>query len=154
MKFTVKYIPLSKIKPDPSLKISGHVKKLQRFMSDCMYILVVKKSKDGSYSILNGQDHFDHLKKSPKNIYAPCIVDESTSSGLKSWFSKVRNKQNLDDFPMTPKSWSIVRSFLKQEPRFQNLSRMEQLKILVLALRYKRTVISAMKTKVDQMIKK
>lgn len=154
MKFTVKYIPLSKIKPDPSLKITGHVKKLQRLVWDCMYILVVKKRKDGSYSILSGQDRFEHLKKSTKNIYAPCIVDESTSSGLKSWFSRVRNKQPLDDFPMTPKSWSIVRSFLKQEPRFQNLSKMEQLKILILALRYKRTVISAMKTKVDQMIKK
>lgn len=154
MKFTVKYIPLSKIKTDSSLKITGHIKKLQNLMWDCMHILVVRKnSKDGSYSILSGSDRFEYLRKYTKNIYAPCIVDNSTSTGIRAWFSRLRNKQPLDDFPMTPKSWSIVRSFLKKEPRFKQLSRTEQIKVLILAIRYKRTVISSMKTTVNQMMK-
>jgi hypothetical protein len=44
MKFTIQYIPLDKIKPDLSLKITEHIKKLQRLMWDCMFVLVVKKS--------------------------------------------------------------------------------------------------------------
>ena len=41
-----------------SLKITKHMKKLQRLMWDCMmYVLVVKKNrKDGSYIIVSGQN--------------------------------------------------------------------------------------------------
>lgn len=154
MKFTVKYIPLNKIKPDPSIKATSHIKKLQRLMWDCMNILVVRKnSKDGSYTILSGIEHFEYLKKYTKKIYAPCIIDDSTSSGIKSWFNRLRKKQPIDDYPMLPKSWSIVRSFLKQEPRFNQLSRTQQLKVLILAIRYKRTVIAAMKARVNEIKK-
>ncbi len=155
MKFTVKYIPLNKIKPDDSIKITGHIKKLQRLMWDCMNILVVKKnSKDGTYTILSGIEHFEYFKKHTKKIYAPCIIDDTMSSGIKPWFQRLSKKQPIDDFPMVPKSWSIVRSFLKQEPRFQQLSRAQQIKVLILAIRYKRTVISAMKTKVNEITRK
>ncbi|RXJ00258.1 hypothetical protein DS745_12045 [Anaerobacillus alkaliphilus] len=155
MRFTVRYIPLRKIKPDPSLKMTNHIKKLRRLMWDCMNILVVKKnSEDGSYSILTGLDRYEHLKKNEKNIYAPCIVDESKSSMLKTWLHRIRNKQPLDDYPMVPKSWSIVKSFIKQEPRFEKLSRTQQLKVLIIAVRYKKTVVSSMKKKVDQLVKK
>ncbi|MGO4888207.1 hypothetical protein ACJ2A9_10655 [Anaerobacillus sp. MEB173] len=154
MRFTVQYIPISEIKADSSLKITDHIKKLQGLMWDCMNILVVKKNrKDGSYSILSGLERFEYLRKYTKHVYAPCIVDDSFSTGLKSWLNRIRNKQPLDDFPMAPKSWSIFRSFLKKEPRFKNLSRVQQLKVLILAIRYKRTVISSMQTMVNQMIR-
>jgi hypothetical protein len=153
MKFTIQYIPLNKIKPDLSLKITEHMKKLQRLMWDCMFVLVVKKNrKDGSYIIVSGQDRFESLKKHTKNIYAPCIVDKSSSTGMMSWFHRLRNKQPLDDFPLMPPSWSIVRSFLKQEPRFKNLSRSEQIRVLLIAARYKKTVIYSMRTTVNEIL--
>jgi hypothetical protein len=154
MKFTIQYIPLNKIKPDLSLKITEHIKKLQRLMWDCMFVLVVRKNrKDGSYVIVSGQERFESLKKHTKNIYAPCIVDRSTSSGILAWFHRFRNKQPLDDFPLTPTSWSIVRSFLKQEPRFKHLSRSQQIRVLLLAVRYKKTVMYSMKTTVDDILR-
>ncbi|WML56205.1 hypothetical protein [Neobacillus sp. PS2-9] len=153
MKFTIQYIPLNKIKPDLSLKITEHIKKLQRLMWDCMFVLVVKKNrKDGSYIIVSGQDRFESLKKHTKNIYAPCIVDKSSSTGMISWFHRLRNKQPLDDFPLMPPSWSIVRSFLKQEPRFKKLSRSEQIRVLLIAARYKKTVIYSMRTTVNELL--
>ncbi|WP_342431568.1 hypothetical protein [Neobacillus sp. FSL H8-0543] len=124
MKFTIQYLPLSKIKPGVSLKITEQVKKLQRLMWDCMFVLVVKKNrKDDSYTIVSGQDRYESLRKHTKSIYAPCIVDKSQSAGIIPWFYRLRNKQSLDDFPLMPTSWSIFRSFLKQEPRFNQLSR-------------------------------
>src|SRR5688500_18390595 len=114
MKFTIQYIPLNKIKPDLSVKITENFKKLQRLMWDCMFVLAVRKNrKDDSYLIVSGQERFESLRKHTKNIYAPCIVDKRTSSGILSWFHRLRNKQPLDDFPLMPTSWSIVRSFLK-----------------------------------------
>lgn len=153
MKFTIQYIPLNKIKPDLSLKITEHMKKLQRLMWDCMFVLVVKKNrKDGSYIIVSGQDRFESLKKHTKSIYAPCIVDKSSSTGMISWFHRLRNKQPLDDFPLMPPSWSIVRTFLKKEPRFKNLSRSEQIRVLLIAARYKKTVIYSMRTTVNEIL--
>lgn len=155
MKFTIEYIPLNKIKPDLSMKITNHMKKLQRLMWDCMmYVLVVKKNrKDGSYIIVSGQERFETLKKHTKNIYAPCIVDKSDSTGMISWFYRLRNKQPLDDFPLMPTSWLIFRSFLKQEPRFKQLSRSEQIRVLRIAACYKKTVIYTMKTTVDNILR-
>lgn len=154
MKFTVQYIPLNKIKPDLSLKITEHFKKLQRLMWDCMFILVVKQNrKDGSYSIVSGEERFEYLRKHTKNIYAPCIVDKSKPSGIQSWIPRFRHKQPLDDFPLMPASWSIFRSFLKQEPRFSELSRSQQIKVLLLAARYKKTVIITMKKTVAEFLK-
>ncbi|MCH6264635.1 hypothetical protein [Neobacillus citreus] len=154
MKFTVQYIPLDKIKPDFSTKMTEHMKRLQRFMWDCMFVLVVRKSrKDGSYIIVSGQERFESLKKHTKSIYAPCIVDKSTSSDIKSWFHRLLKKQPLDDFPFTPKSWSIVRSFLKKEPRFKQLTRSQQIRVLILAVKYKKTVVYSMRTMVDEILK-
>ena len=154
MKFTVQYIPLSKIKPDLSLKVTEHIKKLQNLIWDCMYILIVKRNKkDGSFTIVSGLERFEYLRKHTKNIYAPCIVDESTSSGMRAWLHRLRHKQPLDDFPMVPASWSIVRSFLKQEPRFKRLSRSEQIKVLLIGARYKKTVIRTMKNKVNEILR-
>ena len=154
MKFTIQYIPLNKIKPAFSLNITEHIKKLQRLMWDCMFVLVVKKNrKDGTYIIVSGQDRFESLKKHTKNIYAPCIVDKSETSRMKSWFHRFQKKQPLDDFPLMPASWVIFRSFLKEEPRFKQLSRSEQIKVMLIAASYKKTVIYTMKTKVDDILK-
>lgn len=155
MKLTIEYIPLNKIKPDLSLKITKHMKKLQSLMWDCMmYVLVVKKNrKDGSYILVSGQERFETLKKHTKHIYAPCIVDKSDSPGMISWFYRLRKKQPLDDFPLMPTSWSIVRSFLRQEPRFQHLSRSEQIRVMSLAVRYKKTVILTMKKTVEDILR-
>lgn len=70
-----------------------------------------------------------------------------------AWFQRLRNKQPLDDFPLMPASWSIVRTFLKEEPRFKQLPRSDQLKILRIAARYKKTVIFTMKTTVDDILR-
>jgi hypothetical protein len=154
MKFTIQYIPLNKIKPDFSVKITEHMKKLQRLMWDCMFVLVVRKNrKDDSYTILSGQDRYESLKKHTKNIYAPCIVDKSSSTGMISWLHRFRNKQPLDDFPLMPASWSIFRSFLKQEPRFKKLSRSEQIRVILMAAHYKKTVIYTMKITVNEILK-
>lgn len=154
MKFTIQYIPLNKIKPDLSVKITEHIKKLQRLMWDCMFVLVVRKNrKDDSYIIVSGQDRFESLKKHTKNIYAPCIVDKSSSTGMISWLHRLRKKQPLDDFPLMPASWSIFRSFLKQEPRFKNLSRSEQIRVILIAARYKKTVVYTMKTTVNEILR-
>ncbi|WP_428912118.1 hypothetical protein [Niallia sp. Krafla_26] len=157
MKFTIEYIPLNKIKPDLSLKITKHMKKLQRLMWDCMmYVLVVKKNyKDGSYIIVSGEERFETLKKHTKNIYAPCIVDKSDSTRMISWLYRLRlrHKQPLDDFPLAPTSWLIVRSFLKQEPRFQKLSRSEQIRVLRIAAFYKKTVIYTMNKTVAEILR-
>lgn len=154
VKFTVEYIPLNKIKPDLSIKITEHIKKLQRLMWDCMFVLVVRKNrKDNTYTIISGQDRYESLRKHTKSLYAPCIVDKSTSSGIVPWYHRFRRKQPHDDFPLTPASWSIVRSFLKQEPRFRTLTRSQQIRILLLAARYKKTVISTMRITVEDILK-
>jgi hypothetical protein len=154
VKFTIQYIPLSKISPDLTLKMTDRIKKLRSLMWDCMYILVVRKNrKDGNYSIVSGLERFEYLRKHTKNIYAPCIVDQCTSTGIKSWLHRFLNQKPLDDFPMTPTSWSIVCSFLKHESRFRELSRFDQIKVLILAVRYKRTVIFSMKAKVNDMLR-
>ncbi|MGX6443439.1 hypothetical protein ACWM35_09490 [Neobacillus sp. K501] len=153
MKFTIQYIPLEKIKPDLTVKITERIKKLQRLMWDCMFVLVVKPNrKDDHYVIVSGQDRFESLKKHTKNIYAPCIIDRSSSSKISSWFYRFRRKQPLDDFPLMPTSWTIVRSFLKQEPRFKKLSRTQQIRVLIIAVRYKKTVIHSMKTTVNEIL--
>ncbi|MDR7079231.1 hypothetical protein J2Y03_004289 [Neobacillus niacini] len=154
MKFTIQYIPLNKIKPDVSLKITEHVKKLQRLMWDCMFVLVVRKNrKDNNYTIISGQDRYESLRKHTKTLYAPCIVDKSTPTGKIPLFHRLRKKQPLDDFPLMPKSWSIMRSFLKQEPRFKNLTRLQQIRILLLAAQYKKTVIYTMRKTVDDIVR-
>lgn len=154
VKFTIQYIPLNKIKTDTSLKITEHIKKLQRLMWDCMFVLVVRKNrKDNSYTIISGQERYESLRKHTKSIYAPCIVDKSTPSGTLSWFNRFRRKQPLDDFPLMPSSWTIVRSFLKQEPRFKQLTRSQQIRVLLLAVHYKKTVIYSMKITVDDILR-
>jgi hypothetical protein len=162
MRFTVQYIPLSKIKPDLSGKMTQHIKKIRKLMWDCMYILAVRKNKkDDNYVIISGRDRYEYLLNYTNNKYAPCIIDEGKeTSEVKEKFHQLRNRSFLRKLPhlnanrMVPQSWSIVRTFLKEEPRFNQLSRNQQLKIILLGIRYKRTAILSMKAKVKEMLTK
>jgi hypothetical protein len=154
MKFTVQYIPLSKIKHGHSGKITEGLKRLQDIVWDCMYLLVVKENrKDDSYTLVSGLERFDYLKNFTKNVYAPCLVDKSTPTGWRGWVYRLRKNSCHEDYPLVPKSWSIVRTFLKQEPRFKDLSRFQQIRVLYLGARYKRTVILSMQNRVNQLMK-
>lgn len=162
MRFMVHYISLSKIKPDLSVKMTQNIKKFRRLMWDCMHLMAVRKNrKDGNFILLSGLDRYEYLRKHTNKKYAPCIIDGGKASfGVKAWIHRLRNRPMLHDFPyinadqMIPTSWSIVRSFLKQEPRFLHLSRSQQLKVLLLAIRYKQTVVSSMKAMVDDSLSK
>lgn len=157
MRLNVQYIPLYKIKPSLPIKINEHVKKLRNIMWDCMHILVVKKDKDGSFTIICGNDRFEYLRKHTKTKYAPCIIDENRfTAELMNWYYRVfhpsNHKKNIkkESKCINSKSVSIFRTFLKEEPRFKQLSPIQKTKILILAIRYRKTVISSMKLKVDE----
>lgn len=47
---------------------------------------------------------------------------------------------------------SIIRSFLKKEPRFKHLSRTQQMKVIRLGLQYKKTTMLSMRAKVDEFV--
>lgn len=161
MKFIVQYIPMSKIKPDLSVKMTDNLKKLRRLMWDSMHILAVRKNgKDGSYIVVSGLDRYEYLSKHTNKKYAPCIIeDRETATELNSWMYRLRNRRLLSFFPnidqkrMTPAGLSIIRSFLKQEPRFRQLSVSQQIKVLMIAVRYKKTMIGSMRMMVDDLLK-
>ncbi|MCM3717350.1 hypothetical protein [Fictibacillus phosphorivorans] len=124
-----------------------------------MHILVVKKEKDGSYTIISGNDRYEYLKKHTKNKFAPCIIDENKlTTDFKYWLNRVFNRHYLEGQKnnvmekISPKSVSIIRAFLKEEPRYKRLTRLEKIKVLLLAIRYKKTVTAAMKLKVDEFL--
>jgi hypothetical protein len=162
MRYTVQYIPLSKIKPGISVRITQRMKELRQAAQDCMHLLVVRKSrKEGGYIIVSGAGHYEYFKKHTRKKSAPCLVDESkASSGLGALMSLLRRRKLPHDIPflhperLAPASLSIMRAFMRQDPRFKQLSRRQQIKVLRLGLQYKKTTISAMKAKVDVMLNK
>ncbi|MDF2680315.1 MAG: hypothetical protein K0R47_1505 [Brevibacillus sp.] len=157
--FTVQYVPLSKIKPDVPAKMTSHIRKLRSMMWDCMHLLVVRKDRnDGSYVILLGNERYEFLTKHTKRLVAPCLVDDSMSKTKEAfWLHRFRRKRLQAHFPdikldcMTPAAWSIIRTFLKEEPRFKQLTRRQQIHVLVQAVRYRKIVVASMKMKVDEM---
>ncbi|MDQ8737290.1 hypothetical protein [Paenibacillus sp. LHD-38] len=159
MRFTVRYIPLSKIKPDLSTKMTARIRSLRRMMWDCMNLLVVRKNrKDGSYTILIGNDRYEFLRKHTKNLFAPCLVDESKPKArLRTWFDQVQANLSSSHAPdrktlrMKPVAWLIIQDFLKADPRFKQLTLSEKLQVSMLAIRYKDTVMASMKTKIDHL---
>jgi hypothetical protein len=161
MKFTVQYIPLNKIKPDLSIRMTQHLKAVRRLVWDGMHLLAVRRNKDGQYYVLLGLDRYEYLTKHTNKKFAPCIVEDGRNAGsVNSWLQRLRNQRLLSLFPdmnlkkMNPKSKSIIRAFLKQEPRFVRLSRSQQMKVLLLGIRYKRTVTASMKAMVDDLLSK
>jgi hypothetical protein len=162
MRFTVQYIPLDKIKPGISDQLNRRVKDLQKAARDCMHLLIVRKNKkDGGFILLSGTQQYEYLKKFTKNHSVPCIVDKSgTSFRLPSILPRMRKRKLPYELPylkperIQPNSWNIIRSFMKQEPRFARLSRKQQLKVLFMAMQYKKTTIRSMKARVDDVLKK
>ncbi|WP_274365961.1 hypothetical protein [Paenibacillus thermotolerans] len=147
MRYTVQYIPLNKLKPDFTGTITRPIARLRRTLWDCAHLMAVKRrGKDGTYVIVAGADRYHYLRKHSRVKSAPCIVDE-----------KRKHDALLERFPylsprrMTPASWSIIRSFLKKEPRFYALSPLQQMRLLYTAVRYKKTVINRMKAMIDEM---
>ncbi|WP_134699290.1 hypothetical protein [Ammoniphilus sp. YIM 78166] len=150
--FNVQYIPLNKLKPDSTMKMTKSMQRLRNLMTDCMQVIAVKKNKkSGKYIIISGHDRYEYLRKHTSNKYAPCIIDEGKiSKGAKSLMHRYPDL-SLDQ--LVPSSLKIIQAFLKQDPRFSNLSYSQQLRVLLLAIRYKKTVISSMKAKVDEFMK-
>jgi hypothetical protein len=90
-----------------------------------------------------------------------CLVDESKiSASLGSLVQRFRRRQLPYDVPnLRPEriainSWSIIRKFLKREPRFRMLSKRQQLKVLGLGIQYRRTTVLSMQAKVDDLLKR
>ncbi|MFB9324530.1 hypothetical protein ACFFSY_01075 [Paenibacillus aurantiacus] len=162
MSYTVQYIPLHKLKAGSSAKTTKRSKELHKVAQDCMQLLVVRKSrKDGGYVILSGSNHLDFYRRFTKKNAVPCLVDEGKiASALASLVNRYRKRALPKELPYanaeqtTGNSWSIIRSYLKQDARFHKLSRREQLKVLRLGLQYKRTTIRSMKAKVDELMKR
>jgi len=162
MRYTVRYLPLNKIKPGSmSIKITQRIKELRKTAQDCMNILIVRKSKaEGGYIVISGHNHFDFLKKHTKKNTVACLVDESkVSTKLSSLIHHFRKQKLPDNVPyvkperLVGSSWSIIKRFLKQDPRFNNLSRSQKIKVLRLGLQYKKTTITSMRAKVDEFLK-
>ncbi|WP_226037888.1 hypothetical protein [Aquibacillus saliphilus] len=148
MKFAVEYIPISKIKSDQSSKMTDHIKKFHIVMLDCMHLMVVRKNKDGHYTVLSGLSRFEYLRTHADKKYVPCIVDRRKGLTAKALVNHLNNKFYSDENSIV-QSWSIIKSFISKEPHFNRLSLAQQLKVIFLGIRYKRTVISAMKNKVN-----
>jgi hypothetical protein len=163
MKLTIRYIPLSQIKPDVPAKMTEPVRRLRRFMWDCMHVLAVRRSlKDGSYILISGLDRYEYLHKHTNRTHAPCIIDdEKPMSGLKPMLRPLLRKQLRDEqterrrvYLLVMPQWAMIRAFLRQEPRFAELSRMDQLKVLLLAIRYRKTVVVCMRSLVTELLSK
>jgi hypothetical protein len=163
LRYTVQYIPLSKIRPESiTTKTSQRKKELKKVAQDLMHLLVVRKSrKEGGYIILDGHHNFDFLKKHTNKNCAVCLVDESKiSASIGSLVHHFRRRQLPYDVPyirpdrVAINSLSIIRTFLKREPRFRMLSHRQQLKVLRLGIQYRRTTVLSMLAKVDDLLKR
>lgn len=161
LRYTVQYIPLQKIKPGLTVPFTQRIRELRRAANDCMHLLIVRKSrKAGGYVILSGNSQFEYIQKHTKKTVAPCLVDESkTRAGIASFVHRMRKRRLPHEVPYLKRestpvgSWTIIRRFMKQEPRFARLTRGQQVKVLRLGLQYKRTTLSAMRAKVDELLK-
>jgi hypothetical protein len=149
MRFTVQYIPLRKIKPGEAAALTSSLRKLRGLMWDAMQLLVVRRNRrDGTYSLLYGRTRYDYLVTHTKKSSAPCLVDESPARSIISSYG-TRLRQLIRHAP----ALSIIRTFMREEPRFRQLTRRQQFQVLLLAIRYRETVVSTMIAKVDHMKK-
>ncbi|MCI3922277.1 hypothetical protein MO973_18770 [Paenibacillus sp. TRM 82003] len=162
MRFTIQYIPLKQIRANGPVRMTERMKQLRKVVWDSGHLVAVKKNrKDGSFTVVGGHDRYRYLQTHTNKIYAPCVLDdakERSDRGLPAWFRKLRMRSLPSRFPkfhpekVTPAGWSILRTFVKEEPRFERLTRIQQVKVLLLGVRYRRTVVNAMKAKVSEMV--
>ncbi|PZE21692.1 hypothetical protein [Paenibacillus xerothermodurans] len=158
MKYTVQYVPISKIMPGPVGKLTKRTHELRKAAQDCMHLLIVRKNKKNKgYIIVSGHNHYEYLKRHTRNKLVPCLVDGNklllTLSTLVSRLQLPMLPNDARDMIPTGSSWTIIKSFLKQEPRFRRLSRRQQIRVLRLGLQYKSTTLSAMRAKVDDLLR-
>lgn len=156
MKFNIEYIPMSKIKPDLSSKVTQRIKKLQTLLWDCVHLLAVRRKRDGNYIVISGHDRYEYLRKHTTKQYVPCIVDEANPVvEIKSFLQWFRHQHLPNHTPHSnPKDrvpFIIVRSFIKEDSRFFHLSPIQQMKVLLIGIHYKKTVLLSMKKKVDEL---
>jgi hypothetical protein len=161
MRFTIQYIPLRKIHSSGHFRMTERIKQLRKVVWDSTHLLAVKKNrKDGSFTVIGGHDRYRYLQTHTNKIYAPCVLDDTKEKRFRSlptWIRNFRNRNLPKRFPrfdpekVTPAGWSIIRTFIKEEPRYEQLTRLQQVKVLLLGVRYKRTVVHAMKVMVDEM---
>ncbi|MFD1955568.1 hypothetical protein ACFSL6_15685 [Paenibacillus thailandensis] len=164
MRYTVQYIPLSKIKAGGSAQPTRRIKELRIAAQDFMHLLIVRKSrKHGGYVVVGGQNHYEYFKQHTKKKTVPCLVDESKAAASFGFFAnrfRLRGNSSQPDIPhlnrdRTPaKSLSIIRAFLNQQPRFKQLSRRQQFKVIRLGLQYKKTTVKSMNEMVDGFLRK
>ena len=164
MRFTIQYIPLKKIDASATVRITERIKRLRAVVWDSSHLLAVKKNRrDGSFTVVGGHDRYRYMKAHTNKLYAPCVLDESkepADGALPSWIRTFRNRRLPKRLPtfhpekMTPAAWSIIRLFAKEEPRFERLTRWQQARVLLLAVRYKKTVVKQMRGMVDDMIRR
>lgn len=157
MKFTIRYIPLNQIKPAAPGAVTERIKQLRRLMGDCMHVIAVRPNEsEGTYSLLTGQDRLDYMLNHTKKKYAPCIVDKRHMlkergrliAMLSKLFAPLARSGLLHE--LAPARRSIIHTFLKTEPRFRELPRLQQWKVLLLAVRYRQTVLAIMRLAVDR----
>ncbi|MBW5446267.1 hypothetical protein GE107_09370 [Cohnella sp. CFH 77786] len=162
MRYTVQYIPIGKIVAGGDVPVTKRLRRLRQTAVDCLHLLIVRKSrKAGGYVVVSGHRHLDYLKRHTKKKAAPCLVDENrASSAIVTFLERIRKPELPCEVPYLKRervavnSWSIIRTYLKQDSRFRQLSRRQQLKVLRLALQYKKTTVQSMKAKVDEWVGK
>lgn len=156
MKYTVEYLPLAKIKAAPPPTMTERLRTLRRLIWDSVHLLAVRKNKqDASYTVISGLERYEHLRNHTNKKMVPCLVEQSKASmETKVWFRRMLERHPvIADLPRTEAAgWSIVRRFLKREPRFARLSRIQQLRVLLIGIRYKKTARAAMKAKLEELL--
>jgi len=147
MRYTIRYIPLRKIKPGEVPGMTARLRKLRALMWDSLHLIVVRRNRrDGSYSLLLGRTRYDYLLSHTKKLAAPCLVEESPPRLSFRDFGR-RVRVMIDRAP----ALSIIRALRRADPRFSRLSRRQQFRVLLLAIRYRETVVAAMIAAIDRM---
>ncbi|HZG87705.1 hypothetical protein [Paenibacillus sp.] len=161
MRFTIQYIPLKQIHAGAPVRMTDRIKQLRRVIWDSPQLLAVTKNRKGGYTVVGGHDRYRYLKAHTDKMYAPCVLDdrrEKRGISVPAWLKRMRGRGFAAALPkmhpenVTPAGWSIIRAFLKEEPRFAGLTRMQQARILLVGVRYKRTVVREMKRMVDELL--
>lgn len=161
MRFTIQYIPLKQIHAGGPVRMTDRIKQLRRVVWDSPQLVAVTKNRKGGYIVVGGHDRYRYLKAHTDKLYAPCVLDERGNDrgvAAPNWLKRLRGRSFAAAFPkvhpekITPAGWSIIRAFLKEEPRFAGLTRMQQVRVLLVGVRYKRTVVREMKRMVDELL--
>ena len=146
MRYTVRYIPLRKIKPGEAPGMTARLRKLRALMWDSLHLIVVRRNRrDGSYSLLLGRTRYDYLLSHTKRLAAPCLIDDSPPRIRVREFGR-RVRAMIERAP----ALSIIRALRRADPRFGRLTRRQQLQVLLLAIRYRETVVAAMIAAIDR----